>query len=280
MARPWIETLGVVALVGLTYLIGRRLSRLKKPYWAVGYVIPLLVIVVLGAVRWLPAMEFIPPFAWLMLGRTEFAASAAACALFLAVLPSRLPRKTQRVMVSALFIIVIVRYAVLPFLLPAVLHGRLSRLESEFFDDGSCRQTTRYTCGPAATVTALKALGLEVQEGEVAILARTNPISGTQPDMLSAAIRAGYGVSCEYRYFGSLDELREAGLTVALVRHSLLTDHYVVVSHMGDGQVTIADPLIGIRTLSEDEFRRLWRRCGIVLARREEKDGSGARPSQ
>lgn len=274
MARPWLETLGVVALVGLTYLLGRRLSRLRKPYWAAGYVIPLLVIVVIGAARWLPAMEFIPPFAWLMLGRTEFAASAVACALFLAVLPSRLPRKTQKVLVSVLFLIVIVRYAVLPFLLPAVLHGRLSRLETKFFGDGSCRQTTRYTCGPAAAVTALKALGLQVQEGEVAILARTNPISGTQPDMLSAAIRARYGVSCEYRYFGSLDELREAGLTVALIKRTLLTDHYVVVSHIGDGRVTIADPLVGIRTLSEDEFRRRWRRCGIVLERRE------TRPSQ
>jgi len=38
---PWFESLVVVAIAVLTFLFGRWFSRLPKPYWLVGYVIPL-----------------------------------------------------------------------------------------------------------------------------------------------------------------------------------------------------------------------------------------------
>ena len=71
--NPWLETLGVVLLAAAGVLAGRWFSRLPKFYWMVGYFIPFAVIVVYGLATRIPALAFIPPISWMMMGRTKFA---------------------------------------------------------------------------------------------------------------------------------------------------------------------------------------------------------------
>jgi len=269
LIRPWLETLGGLVLAGAACVVGRLFSRLRRPYWAAGYAAPLLVIAAVAAVRWAPALEFIPPFSWLLAGRIEFAASAAAGAMLFATLLPHLPRREMKILVGILMAVIVLRYAVLPFALPGLLRGSLSALETKFDPDGVCQQSTGYTCGPAAAVSALDQLGLPGDEAELAVLARTNPVSGTQPDLLCAALAERYaarGLSCEYRYFASVAELRDAAPAIAMIRHSILTDHYVAVLKVDDLRVTLADPQVGLRKLSDEHFARIWRNCAIVLS--------------
>lgn len=270
--RPWIETGGVVLLAMGGFGLGVASSRLRKPYWAVGYVIPLVVVGMISAARRVPQLEFVAPFSWLMSGRTEFVLLGVLTTVLLATPLSRLPQRSQRGFVVLFMVLAVVYVAVLPFLSPALIQGRLSRLNTRLTDDGVCLQGTQYTCGPAAAVSALRRLGIEAGEGELAILAHTSAFSGTQPDSLCQALRQRYaddGLECEYRRFASTAELPRTGATIALIKFGLMVDHYVAVLDVSDDEVTIGDPLSGRRTLSQNEFTAIWRKCGVVLRRRE-----------
>lgn len=269
-ARPWLETAGVLLLGVAGYGLGRLCSRLRSPYWAVGYVVPLVLVGMISAARRVVALEFIAPFSWLMAGRVEFALMPFLGTMLLATPLSRLREKRQRGLVVVFVAIVVVYFTVVAFLMPAVTRGEMARLTTRMTNDGVCLQGRRYTCGPAAAVTALRHLRLHAEEGELAILAYTSSFSGTQPDLLCSAMRKRYavdGLSCEYRAFHTVDELRDCCPAVALVKFGPLVDHYVAVLDVGEYDVRIGDPLVGMKTLSHEEFERIWRRCGIVLHR-------------
>ncbi len=264
---PWLESLGVVLLAGLGAAAGLCFARCKKKYWLIGYFVPLGFAVAIALARWLPALAFVPPFSWIMAGRIEFAVIALAATMMLTTLIPRLRRKRQRTMVAVITVF-FAMYFVLPFLLPALMRGYLARLETKVDADGVCRQATGFSCGPAAAVTALRKLGLPAEEGELAIIAHTTPIAGTQADSLSLALSRHYaqqGLLCEYRHFKSIAELRAAGLVITVIKFSLLVDHYVTVLQVSDDKVIVGDSLAGLRTLSYDEFNGIWRNCGIVL---------------
>jgi ABC-type bacteriocin/lantibiotic exporter with double-glycine peptidase domain len=155
-----------------------------------------------------------------------------------------------------------------PFLAPAFNQRYLATLTTNVDGDGICRQSNEYNCGPAAAVTALRKLGFPAEEGELAILARTSSATGTPPDMLARALQKRYGsqgLHCKYRMFKDVSELRTAGLTIAVIRLAFLVDHYVVVLEVTDQAVVIADPLSGKRSLSHQEFKRIWRSLGIAM---------------
>ena len=147
----------------------------------------------------------------------------------------------------------------------------LSHLETKMSNDGVCLQTTSYTCGPASAVTALRKLQLSAEEGQIAILSCTSDLEGTPVDMLADALQREYGeeglvVKC--RVFKDLSELRQAGLTLALMKYSLLEDHWVTVLEVTDSEVIVGDPLVGRAQWSQDQFRNRWRFIGIVLERK------------
>jgi hypothetical protein len=81
----------------------------------------------------------------------------------------------------------------MPFLMPALMKDHLSNLQTKFDKNGICRQTTDYTCGPAAAVTALGKLGLRATEGELAVLSYSSPVTGTLPSCLSSALQDRFG---------------------------------------------------------------------------------------
>jgi predicted double-glycine peptidase len=183
---------------------------------------------------------------------------------------SRLPYKFEKLIVCLLMAGFVAWFSVLPFLMPALIKDRLSNLQTKFDKNGVCRQTTDYTCGPAAAVTALRKLGLNATEGELAVLSYSSPVTGTLPSCLSAALQDRYsaeGLSCRYQHFDSIAQLKKAGITLALVKEALFMNHCIAVLEVTDNAVTVADPVTGTRLMPYEQFEKIWRFSGIVLQR-------------
>ena len=184
--NPWIETLGVTLLAVAGALLGRRSSRLPKPYWALGYFLPLCFVLGYALVGHIPSLGMIPPMSWVLTGRNKFALFGFIATMLLTTPLSRLPRRRDRIVVIVLELAVVCQMSVWPFLAPAFNRGYLSRLQTRVDADGVCHQSNDYTCGPAAAVTALRKLGFPAEEGEIAILAHTSTAIGTDPDVPDA----------------------------------------------------------------------------------------------
>jgi predicted double-glycine peptidase len=264
------ETLAVsiVALLGI--LVGAALSRIKKPYYWLGFSGSFLLVFILVTTRFAGKVSFIAPFSWLVIGRIRFVVTAVAITLGLTTSIPHLRYKTERVTVCILMAIIVVWFCILPFLAPALVQKDLSALKNRIDAEGICYQSKDYTCGPAAAVSALNQLGLPAEEGRIAVLAHSNPISGTLPSCLCDALRKLYedkGLKSNYQYFDSLNELQKYQVTLAVVKDTFLSDHCVAVLEITDDTVTIADPVDGKKTVTRDEFERVWRCYGIVLER-------------
>lgn len=267
---PWLETIGVILVAVSGIVLGRMFSALRKPHWTWGYFLPLLLIAILVTARCSGALGFVPPFSWLTAGRVKFVILSLAVTMGLTTPLSRLSNKCERVLICVLMIMVVAWFSVLPFLAPALIKDHLSNLKTVISSDGVCFQTKDYTCGPAAAVTALTELGLPAQEGEIAILSYTSPVTGTLPYCLYNALKSRYsadGLKCQYRHFDSIGQLKQAGITLAVVKDTFLRDHCVAVLAVSDEMVLVADPVAGRRAISLERFEKIWRFSGIVLKR-------------
>lgn len=268
--NPWIETAGVVFIALLGAFVGRRFSRFHKPYWILGYLIPAGLIAMLAMVRFDPALSFVRPFVWIAAGRIRYVTLSLAVSMGLTVPLSRLPYKWEKLVVCLLMAGFVIWFSVLPFLVPAVIRDRLANLETRYDSNGICRQTTDYTCGPAAAVTALERLGLAAEEGELAVLSYSSPVTGTLPACLSSALQNRYradGLRCRYRRFASIHQLKNAGVTLAVVKEAFFKDHCLTVLNVSEDAVTVADPVTGVRLITLQQFEKIWRFSGIVLTR-------------
>ena len=268
--NPWVETAGVVLVAVLGVFLGRVFSGLRKPYWLLGYFLSLALIVMLVLVRCNNALYFVRPFCWVTSGRFKFVILSLAVTTGLTILLSRLPRQCEKLLVCIIMVMVVTWFLILPFLVPALIKDHLSNIKTRLNAKGVCFQSTNYTCGPAAAVTALGKLGLSAEEGEIAILSHTSPVAGTLPACLSSALQRRYGpvgLKCQYRRFVSIEQLRNAGLTLVMVRDSFLQDHCLAVLEVSDHTITIADPLAGTKSMSHEQFEKIWRFSGIVLER-------------
>lgn len=268
---PWLETLAVISLAVFGALLGRFCSRLPKPWWTLSYFVPLLIVLLVGLPRLNRSLEFVPPISWLVSGRTLFAVTGLVTAMILSTPLSRLPRPGDRRMIC-IFITLFVAYAsVWPFFAPALNRRFQASIVTQIDKDGICQQSTDYNCGPAAAVTALRKLGFPAEEGEIAILAHTSTAIGTPPDILASALQKRYGTSglqCDYRHFKSTAELKNAGITLAVIKFSLLVDHYVTVLAVNDERIVVGDPSRGLASYSHEEFARKWRFIGVVLKKK------------
>jgi Peptidase C39 family len=268
--NPWAETIGVILVAFLGILLGRLFSRFRTPYWILGYLLPAGLIAMLALVRFDNALAFVRPFVWIAAGRAKFVTLSLAVSMGLTVPLSRLPRKWEQFSVCVIMAGFVTWFSVLPFLVPALIKGQLEHLRTRFDSKGVCRQTTDYTCGPAAAVTALEKLGLPATEGELAVLSYSSPVTGTLPSCLSAALQKKYGpegLRCRYRHFDSIEQLRNAGLTLAVVKEAFMLDHCIAVLGVSDDAVAVADPVTGTRRIPYRQFEKMWRYCGIVLHR-------------
>ncbi len=265
-----LETSIISTAVISGVLLSRKFSRLRAPYWACGYFISLILIALLLTGRYSMALSFVPPFSWAAAGRARFIVSAWAITMGLITPLSRLPHRSEKHIVCLLAFVFVTAFSIVPFLAPNFLRNDLSTLQTKVDSNGICFQSRSYTCGPAAAVTALRKLGFNAQEGEIAVLARSSPITGTLPRSLYSALQARYGsegLKCRYRYFDSVSQLRGIGVTLAVVRDAFLIDHCVAVLDVSDRTVVIADPVLGKQLMSHEQFERMWRFTGIVLRR-------------
>jgi len=268
--NPWLETIAVSIVAVLGIFLGRAFSSLKRPFWLWGYFLALLLIAILVATRFANSLCFIPPFCWLTAGRIRFVILSLAVTIGLTTPLSRLPRRFEKVAVCILMVLVVVWFSVLPFLAPALIKDHLANLKTVVDSDGICFQTKNYTCAPAAAVTALRKLGFAADEGQIAILSHTSPIAGTLPFCLSTALQNRYGpdgLICRYRRFDSIAQLKNAGLTLAVVSDTFLSDHCVAVLEVSDKTICIADPIAGKELMTHKQFERIWRFSGITLKR-------------
>ncbi len=269
---PWLETTGVVLLALLGIFAGHRISRLRRPHWAWGYFISLALIALLLVATYISLRVYIPLLAWISAGRTRFIILCLSVTLGSTTLIGRLRRQYEKMLVSILMVAVVIWSSVLPFLLPALMRNDLKRLPTVVTSDDVCLQSTDYTCGPAAAVTALRRLGLHAHEGEIAVLSHTNPIGGTMPWSLYKAIQSRYadtGVDCQFRYFESIDQLRQAPAALVVIRDAFLLDHCVAVLDVSEDMVTLADPVLGRLRMSHKQFEQIWRFYAIVLSRNQ-----------
>jgi hypothetical protein len=268
--NPWLETIGIILVALLGVFLGKLFSRPRKTYWIVGYFLSFLLILFLVITRYSNSLAFVPMFVWITAGRVKFVIFSLAVTMGLTTPLSRLPYKFEKAAIYVIMVVVVVWFSVLPFLVPALIEDYLANLTTQLDSNGICFQTTDYTCAPAAAVTALGKLGLPAQEGELAILAHTSPVAGTLPACLQTALQNRYGdkgLKCQYRRFDSIAQLKDAGLTLAVVKSEFLTDHCVAVLEVSDKMITIADPAGGKRSLSYKQFEEIWRFSGIVLKR-------------
>ena len=269
--QPILETIAVTALAFLGFLIGLRFGWIKKRWWLLGYALPLSLVVLVGIGRNFDRLRFVFPFSLALAARNEYVILAFAVPMVLGTLIPRIPAKRTKTLLGVLLFVITINGVALPFLVPGLIRRKLERLETWIAPGGVCLQNTYYTCGPAAAVTALRKLGIEAEEGELAVLANTTPFTGTPDDLLADAVEQRYGrdgIRCEYRRFDSIAQLKEICPTIAVVKFAFLVDHYITVLEVRDEKIVVGDPAYGRNELSHEEFRDKWRFIGIVVSRR------------
>ena len=267
---PWLETAGVVLVAVFSIVLGRIFSGFKKPYWTLGYFFPCALIGLLIIARLDDALSFTRPFCWFVAGRSKFVILSLAVCMGLTVPLSRLPRKFEKVLVCILMFVFVAWFSVMPFLFPLLIKGKLLNKATRFDRDGICRQTTKYTCGPAAAVTALGHFGLSAEEGEIAVLSHSSPVVGTMPTLLCSALENRYGsegLKCRYRRFDTIEQLRKTGVTLVVIKEGFLLDHCIVVLEVLEDTVAVADPITGKELIPIEQFEKIWRFSGIIMER-------------
>lgn len=254
-----LVTLATLACALAAYRLGRT------RFWLAGYLGPLALILTIGWVRQTNS-DFEPPWTILMAGRREFVLLALSIAVLLIAPLTRVPSARNRRAVVILTVILAGYAGVYPFLSPALSRSQIEALQTSFDRDEVCRQSTSYTCGPAAAVTALKGLGVKADERALALECGTCPATGTPCDELAEGLtRLHPEVRCEFRRFTRASELPVHSL--AVVRLGPFVDHYVAVLEVSPERLVVGDPLDGKRSLSHREMEACWRGLGLVLSR-------------
>jgi hypothetical protein len=189
-------------------------------------------------------------------------------AMFAALVP-RLP-VGRRAFVRVVTGIMVANYAVLPAACPLAVRGALAAGETKFDGQGVCLQTHPYTCGPSATVTCLRALGVSANEGPLAIAARCGPMVGTDARFLAETVNelfGGQGVRAECRYEKDLEAVRVPA--VVAMDMPLIGGHFVAVLGVTGGDVLVGDPYSGRCRVGREQFMRMWTGITIELRREE-----------
>ena len=104
----------------------------------------------------------------------------------------------------------------------------------------------------------------------MAVLSYSSPFIGTLPSCLSSALQNRYGdagLKCKYRRFSSVDQLKDSGVTLVVVKDAFLTDHCLAVLEVTDYTVVVADPVAGTKSIPREQFEKVWRFSGIVMER-------------
>jgi predicted double-glycine peptidase len=262
--------IGMIVLAVLTLGAGVVLGMWVSPrrFWWGPFAVSFAMVLMMALARRLSWWEYRPGFRLLMDGRREYLLLGFNAGFSMFVLAGRLRFSRQRIMVCGIAILFAMYSAILPFVAPMLVRGSLLKLQTRIDPNGVCRQHTDYTCGPAATVTALRQFGIHADEGALAIDMHTSRLTGTDPDVLADVLNAKYGdqgLHCEANYFQTLDDLPKETIVLAIVRYSFLVNHFVVILKIDGNELTLADPLEGIVETTGEQFEERWMKLGVVM---------------
>lgn len=263
-----LQLLAVVALGGLGWMLGSRISR--SGWWLLAFIGPMVAVAMVILGRRMIRLSFIWPISWVVRWEVNYLVMSFVVAMLFSTLAPRLLHRRQRILVIVLMTVMVVYYGVLPVAMPASVRGELERGTNKYDPQGVCLQTHPYTCGPAAAVTALGQLGVRAQEGKIGALAGTGPSVGTDPFKLAQTLEAMYGekgLHAEYRMFKDVGELKPFVPVVAMIHGSFLRDHYVTVQDVTETGVILGDPEYGKVRLTREDFAEIWNNSGIVVGR-------------
>src|SRR5262245_38931274 len=126
----WLAAiLGVFcALAGV--VAGRWFSRLRSPWWTIGYFLPLVLVFAYAFAFRVPGIAFIPPFSW-MLGMKKFALFGFVATMVLTTPLSRVPRPRDRVLIASLMAVIAFATSVCPYLAPLFDRAQLRQLHTK-----------------------------------------------------------------------------------------------------------------------------------------------------
>jgi hypothetical protein len=130
--------------------LGWWFARLRTPYWLIGYLLPIGLVLLYAAAHCFPAVMFAPPASWLTMGPKKFALFGAAAATLLTTPLSRLRGRRARILVCILLTLIVAYMSVWSFLAPLCNRRELAQLPTFMDRQHICIQQTNYTCGPAA----------------------------------------------------------------------------------------------------------------------------------
>jgi hypothetical protein len=141
----------------------------------------------------------------------------------------------------------------------AALRGRVD-------ERGVCKQTSGYSCGPAAAASFLHLQGVDATEREMAVLCATRAgLGGTSECGLVRGLRRKLPgrtlriLTCRY-------EDLPCPCLVSL-RLSFLAFHAVVVTESNRAGVRLIDPANGVTRMTREAFEREWTGSAITLER-------------
>src|SRR5215471_11391733 len=126
---PWFESLVVAGIALVAFLLGCWFSRLPKPYWVIGYLLPLGIVLLYCLAGFVPTVATVPPISWMTIGRSKFVWFNFVATMLLSSPLAHLPKKRTRVAVYAL-LIVLTSMSVLPFAAPAFNRSDLAALKT------------------------------------------------------------------------------------------------------------------------------------------------------
>jgi predicted double-glycine peptidase len=119
-----------------------------------------------------------------------------------------------------------------------------------------CRQTSGYSCGPAAAVSFLHAHGIAATEREMAEVSSTTRFFGTSASGMVRGLARKIPGTLRVRNL-SLDQLRSLGRPALVVIRLPVVNHWIVVRGFEDGRVLVNDPR-GIELMTLDALERDW----------------------
>jgi len=264
---------GALLIFGVSGLLGWKIGRLRHRWWLVGYGVSMVIVVLLNVTRYVPNALNTAAAQWLMAGQKDlYLVGMAAIIGIVPCLHKVRPART-RVLLGVFMGVLLLRSSLLPLAGPLLDRGQLQGIPTVLDENNVCLQTTNYTCGPAALVTALRTFGIKETESRAALETLCNSYSGTRSKDIVDYVNRAYGprgITASYRYIGSLDELRAlGGVAIAEVKSNFWMDHFVAIVAWDGASPIVADPCCGRFKASDESFERIWRNKAIVIRRTE-----------
>lgn len=268
--NPWIQAVIVAAVTAIGLGLGRFYfaRSYRRAVWGglaaagwIGFVLTAHLIHILSTYS---GMD------WVSASRSKFLLIGFAVCFGMLGPLHYLNRPWKKNLTFSVLMGFLVLFIGIPFLGPALLNHRIRTLDTFIDSDGICRQSTSFTCGPAAAVTALKQIGLDASEAQIARVSGTIPAIGTGMWDLYQGLRKLYPpdeLQCRYFRSESLEGLPSGQPVLVVMQETFWMDHCVVVLRFTDTSVTIADPTNGLRILPRRLFETFWRKTAIILRR-------------